>query len=126
MQSSWEASFFSGEALYATQLNAAVNGSVDDSLTATGTTQGTAYPLTKTVSIFTTVGSGTGALLPQFSSNQVGFFGCIVVANGQSNLLLYPYSGAKINSLSANAPIAIPAGTMAWVFVSSTTQVWVR
>ena len=88
-------------------------------LTATGTTQGTALALTSSFSIFSTVASSSGAILP-LAGNQNDF----VVYNGGSNTLtVYPAVGQQINGLTANTGVSVPANKGA-VFFAAGTQ-WI-
>jgi hypothetical protein len=126
MNSSWASAFAYQQELGSAALNAAINGTNTPAAVATGTNQATAYPIVSTVTIFTTVAPGTGAVLPPFLAGQTGFFGEILVGNGQSALLLYPNGAASLNGLSAGVPVAIPPGSLARIFVSSPTEIWVR
>jgi hypothetical protein len=79
-------------------------------LTAAGTTQGTAYviPAGQDGSIFTTVSSGTGAILP---AGGVGLGEEYVIANHGSNALsVYPPSGGKVGTAATNAAYSLAAG----------------
>lgn len=81
-----------------------------NNLTAAGTTQGNAYviPSGQDGSIFTTVGSGTGAILP---ANGVGIGEEYVIANhGVNALAVYPPSGGKMGTASANTAYSLSAG----------------
>jgi hypothetical protein len=93
--------------------------SVDANITATGTTQGTAYALTKEINIVATVLSGNGVVLP---AALVGM--SITVINTSANTsLVYPASGAKINDQATDAAFSLPANATLQ-FVSSTTTKW--
>lgn len=86
---------------------------VTQNLTAAGTTQTNAYqiPSGQDFSLFTTVGSGTGATLP---ANGVGLSESYIVANhGVNAILVYPAVGGKIGTLSANAGYSLAAGKFA-------------
>lgn len=75
-------------------------GNCSSGLTATGSVQTDALALTD-VNEFTTVGSGTGAILPANASpgDQI----LIYTATGQSTLSIYPPSGEAINAIAANS-----------------------
>lgn len=89
-------------------------------LTATGTTQGTAYVLTAANSQFSTTAASTGALL--FDVDQ---FDMVFVDNDGANaLLVYPPSGHNINALAANAGYSIAAGKGA-LFIKCSTTAWI-
>ena len=93
---------------------------------ATGTNQMTAKQISKNITIFTNVGAGTGAVLPNFASNFVGFFGWVVVKNGQSNMDLYPYGSGSINAGAPGAPVVVPAGTSGLIFVNGPGDIYIR
>lgn len=79
-------------------------------LTAAGTNQGTAYaiPSGQDFSVFTTVASGTGAILP---SAGVGKSEEYVVANhGTNALAVYPPVGGTMGSASTNTAYSLAAG----------------
>lgn len=83
--------------------------SVVSNLTATGTSQATALALTADCNIFGTVGSSTGARLPDFDVGDD-----ITIVNGGANALsVYPPTGHQINALAANAALSVPAGRSA-------------
>lgn len=88
-------------------------------LTATGTNQGNALALTSDINYFTTVASGTGAVLPTSAGGKTVY----VINKGANALLLYPASSGTIDALSANTAISIPAST--WVeFLGNDTTHW--
>lgn len=76
---------------------------------ATGTTQADALVLTANITNFTTVGSGTGALLP--SAGGLAMYA--VMNNGISALLVYPAVGESLNGAAVNASVSVPAGKSA-------------
>jgi hypothetical protein len=75
-------------------------------LTATGSSQATAFPLLNAADHqFTTVGSSTGAVLPS-----ARLADSVSVWNGGSNTLsVYPPSGGKVNDGSVNAAYSLGA-----------------
>lgn len=86
-----------------------VVGDVADTLTATGSTQGTALVLSAVINIVTTAAASTGVLLPP---SEVGAE--MAVYNlGANALLVYPGTGGIINALSANAGFSVGAGKAA-------------
>lgn len=86
---------------------AAIGYDAASGLTATGTNQATAYSLTASDNEFTTVASGTGAILYAGTPGDSQ-----VVYNGGANALtVYPPSGSSINGLAANAGILLPTNT---------------
>jgi hypothetical protein len=93
---------------------------------ATGTNAATALPITAQVTVFSTVAAGTGAVLPDISATAGGAVGIggekVVMNRGANNLLLYPNTGAAIESGAANAPITVaPGGTARLTPDSNTT-----
>lgn len=79
------------------------------SATAAGTVQGDALALVASMTVFTTVGSGAGAILP--SATGVGTYS---VYNGGSNALaVYPATGEIINGSSANSSFSVTNGKSA-------------
>lgn len=89
-------------------------------LTATGTTQATAYAMTMADNEFTTVAEGAGAILYAGVAGDEQW-----VYNGGSNsLTVYPPSGSKINGLVANAGVQVPTNT-ACSFKCMTSTRWV-
>jgi hypothetical protein len=81
-------------------------------LTATGSAQGDALTLTGTFVNFTTVASGTGAILPSASNA-----GPVLIANNGANaLLVYPASGEFINAGSANGSFSVTNAKTALFF----------
>lgn len=98
---------------------AATNITIDPTVTATGTDQASAYLVSDAATIFDTVSSGTGARLPAWSAT--GHY--TIINRGSSTLLLYPASGAQIESLGINTPtsIVINSSVVAW---ADATGVW--
>lgn len=94
------------------------DGTVSTGLTAAGTNAGTALVLTTLNSELTTVGSGTGAILPTYMGiGQMAF-----VANGAAAnaALIYPPSGATL--YNAGASISVAAGKSVLILRTSATQ----
>ena len=87
-------------------------------LTATGTTQGTAYEVTTAKAGFTTVASGAGAIL---DSDAAAGDSQMIYNGGANALLVYPPSGSAINNLAANSAALIPPATSCEFFCLSTT-----
>jgi hypothetical protein len=88
-------------------------------LTATGTNQATAYEVTTAKADFTTVASGTGAIL---SSKGAAGDDQLILNSGVNVLKVYPPSGAKINALATNAAISLAPNTACWFSCFSTTK----
>jgi hypothetical protein len=81
-----------------------------NNLTGAGSTQGTALaiPAGQDGSIFTTVGSSTGAILP---ATGVGIGEEYVIANhGVNALAVYPPTGGKMGTAGTNAAYSLTAG----------------
>lgn len=90
----------------------AVNGSISTGLTAAGTTQATALPLTSAHNIVGTTAVGTGVIL----ASNLGITDKVYVKNeGANALLVYPPSGGTINGGSANAAVSVAAAAGAWL-----------
>lgn len=86
-----------------------VVGDVADTLTALGTTQGTALVLSQVINIVTTTAASTGVLLmPSEVGAEVSVYNL-----GANALLVYPGVGGAINALSANAGFSVGAGKAA-------------
>lgn len=82
-----------------------INGDVAATLSAAGTTQGTATAVTAYHCCVTTCAAGAGVIL-----TAVGPDGQFTISNHTSNaLLVYPWSGAGFNGATANLPASIPA-----------------
>ena len=99
--------------------NSFVAWSYSTAITAAGTTQANAYVITATTNQFSTVASGSGAILPAGLPGQIVF-----VANDSANaLLLYPPVGGLIDQAVANAAVTISAGGM-WAGTALTGNNW--
>lgn len=85
----------------------AIQGTVANGLTAAGTTQANALALPADLNYFTTVGAGTGTVLPAMNpGDSVNLYN-----KGASALLVYPPVGAIINALGANAGYSVATAT---------------
>ena len=90
------------------------------SISAAGSTQGTATALTVDENVVTTTGSGQGVVLPTAASP---YGRSITIFNrGANALLVYPASGAAIDGAAANAGISVPVNSILTVVSSSATQ----
>ena len=88
-------------------------------ISAAGTSAATATVLANAVNFVGTTGSGTGVILPPLSSPGDGVF----VFNGGANpLKVYPTTGAKINSLAANAAVTRGTNTACEFWMGSLPQ----
>jgi hypothetical protein len=95
----------------------AMPGNTDAGVTATGAAQATAYAIYRYKTMFTTVAVGTGGRLPTIVAGDSRR----VLNRGANPLLIYPGSGASIESLAANAPMTIPVGGGATFDVENST-----
>ena len=91
------------------------------SVSAAGTTQGTATELTAADNEITTAAVGSGCVL---SSNLAPGDSQSVFNAGANAVKLYPPSGFKINSLSANAPMLLAVNTGCIFKCVSSTRVF--
>lgn len=104
---------------------AVAESGVDAAKTATGTTIADGFAITKGLTQFTTVASGTGANLP--ASN--GWSRRITVRNDGANpLKVYPASGVSgtINGGSANASVNLAAGEVATYLDKNGSDDWLQ
>ncbi len=97
-------------------------------LSGAGTTQGTATPLTANINIATTVGSGTGFILPLVTPNgnliQPGTE--IKLYNRGANIAsLYPPTGDQIETLGTNNPSGVSPGGAAIATFAGSNQWWI-
>lgn len=97
----------------------AINGYQTLAQTATGSTQATAFVLQTELTEFTTVASGTGAVLPAPASSSplVANDSLTVVNLGANALLVYPPVGFGIGLTGTNTGLSIPSGKTA-VFIA--------
>ncbi len=77
-------------------------------LTATGTNQATAFPVFAQQAAFSTVASGTGAVLPPASGGPITIYN-----DGANALLVYPAPGDQIQGSAIDAAVTILAGRSA-------------
>lgn len=103
-----------------TTLSVAALTDVATALAATGTSAADALEITAARNAFSTVASGTGAIL----DSEAAPGDSQLVYNGGANVLrVYPTSGAQINALNANAPALLAPRTAA-EFTMLTTTLW--
>lgn len=94
--------------------------SVYTSVTATGTTQDDAYEIVADKTYFSTVASGSGAVLDSDAS----YGDSRTIYNGGANdLKVYPSTDTQINSLGLNQHILLPVKTTC-VFVRLSDVLW--
>ena len=89
------------------------------SISAAGTTQGTATALGSAVNFISTAASGSGVVL---SSSASAGDSQLVYNGGANPVKVYPPSGASINGLSANAPAIVGVRTACEFHCGSATQ----
>ena len=95
-----------------TQGALAVLGDLTTGATAAGTGQSTAYAITTANTVFTTVAAGTGAKLPVTPT--VSAKDRLHVANnGANTLAVYPPTGGRLGTATANVPALIAPGKAA-------------
>ena len=92
--------------------------SVQTSISAAGSTQGTATALTKDISVVSTVSAGQGVVLPSAVTGMV----LIVNNTSATNMNVYPATGGAINSLATNAAYTHVAGASLQYYAVSSTQ----
>ena len=102
-------------------LAAAMCKDVATSISAAGTTQGTATELTAADSEITTAGAGAGVVL---SASLASGDSQTVFNAGANAVKVYPPSGMKINALAANAPMLLATNTGCLYKCVSTTRVF--
>ena len=102
-------------------LASAICKDVATSVSAAGTTQGTATELTAADNELTTVGAGAGVALA--SALAAGDSQTVFNA-GANAVKVYPPSGMRINALAANAPMTLATNTGCFFKCVSTTRVF--
>lgn len=92
---------------------------VSASITAAGTTQGTATLLINGINMIGTAASGSGVVLFAYNPGASQ-----IVYNGGANpVVVYPPLGVKINGLAANSGMTLAPNTTCEFWTCSTTQV---
>jgi hypothetical protein len=91
--------------------------SITASATAAGTSQGTATAITTQKTIFTSVASGTGAVLSSALASPQSIYN-----RGGSSLIVYPPSGAQIEGYGTNNPVSVVVGGSASFQCPTSTQ----
>ncbi len=97
------------------------SASAANAVSAAGTNQATATPLTKKINNVSTVGSGTGVNLPASAAG----VSIIVQNNGANPLTVYPAQGASdtINGLAATVGVKLVVGSVA-TFNATAAGAW--
>ena len=107
--------------LFASGLNDITVAAMKDvatGLTATGSAQGGAYEVTFAKNAFSTVASGTGAVL---DSDAAPGDSQMIYNGGANSLSVYPPSSAQINALGTNVAMLLPTATACAFYCLSTT-----
>lgn len=91
---------------------------VPASVSAAGTTQGTATVLTSMFNVVTTVAAGTGVMAPTGYSKTLNA--------GANAVLMYPLSGAQFDGVGTNLPVSVPVGGAIEIIMTSSTQGYAR
>ena len=91
-------------------------------VTAAGTTQGTATALTSQYNVVTTGTANQGVILPANPTS--GTLPIYVVNNTTVLIDVYPPSGSKFNGMTSNAPLIIPRGQQVFEFAPISSTVW--
>jgi len=99
-------------------LTVAAMTDVATGLTATGSDQSGALKVTSAKNAFSTVSSGTGAVL---DSNAAAGDTQMIYNGGANALKVYPPSGAQINALGTNAPMTLAIRTACEFYCLSAT-----
>ena len=87
-------------------------------ISAAGTTQGTATVIAAQQVVVTTVASGTGVKLADYDIT--------IMNRGANDLKVYPPSGAQIEAYGSNVAVTIPTSGSAEFWRVSSTQFYVR
>lgn len=99
--------------------NAYWDNTFTDSISAAGTTQGTATVLTTRMNVVTTVSSGTGVQLTYVANGLEQ----VILNKGANVLNLYPQTAAQIDAAGTNTAVTIAVGASATV-MSPNSTVW--
>lgn len=86
---------------------AAINGQVNSSVSAAGTTQGTATTLTASISVITTAAASSGVVL---TDSMIGDEYDILNL-GANAVTVYPPSGGRINAIATNGGFTLATNT---------------
>jgi hypothetical protein len=102
--------------------------SLAPSISATGSSQSTAFPLVAQINIATNVSPGTGFILPIITPtlDTIKSGTTIQLLNrGASIASLYPPIGGSIEGLSTNSPVGVAPGGTANAVFAGPTQWWI-
>lgn len=98
----------------------ALQGQVQTGISAAGTTISDATALKQSISILSTVASGTGV---QIADGNIGD-SCEIFNGGANACKVYPPTSDSFNSLSANASFSLPPNTMCYCRKVTSSQ-WI-
>lgn len=101
------------------RITTALYDSINNAVSAAGTTQGTATALTVSHNVVTSVAANAGVVLP---TPAFGGWKITIYNRGANAVSVYPQSGASIDAGAANAPIILPVNQAVTVAAASTTQ----
>lgn len=121
----WQAVSAGADALplQSSSTGAQYGGIVSATVSATGSTQADAAAIGNcNIAVLTTVGAGTGVILPATT----GLPAIIVLNRGGNNLSVYPQSGGQIEGLGANNPDTVTATTGNALYVATASGQWYR
>lgn len=115
----------SAGAWYSQGLGEGVSGSIltqsyANALTAAGSVQGQATPITTSMAEFGSVPSGSGAILPAAA----GGLEIAVINNGASTLKVYPNGTDQINALGSSAAFSMSTPPTVTLFMSTASGQW--
>jgi hypothetical protein len=91
------------------------------SLTAAGTTAGTAILITEKFALVTAATSATGVILPSSAKFGTPYY---IVGVGSAAPVVYPPTGGSINAGAANAGLTLSAATATAILMRSSTNQW--
>jgi hypothetical protein len=98
--------------------NSFVIKSVGTTITATGTVQSDATPLTKSINVVSSAAVGTGVVLPTATAGMT-----IYITNTSANTInVYPAVGASINTGASNASVSLSSNVTTQFIAPSATQ----
>lgn len=98
--------------------------SIATGLSGAGTTQGTATSVSSVINVFSTVTSGSGAVLSSTATADSQTALQIIYNGGASPLKVYPPTSSAINGLPVNTPMILAIKTVCVFYFVSSTQ-WI-
>lgn len=119
VSSVWYKFFVSLSDLLSNLVGGVLGFSSESNITATGTTQADAYPLTTEWAEITTTPVGSGVILNGFGAGVAS----TLFNMGANSLDVYPPPGAQIDALGLNVPYPLPAAKTQ-IFNQTATDQW--